>query len=85
MKRQRGIFRLWVLGSIIWIAFWSWRRDLICELDLPHFGSGPWCFYQSWDVAFHVTTAVLLLGPPALFGLIGWVAMAFISDEHKSN
>jgi hypothetical protein len=77
--------RLWVLLSAAWIVFWAWQRDIICEFNLPHFGSGPWCLYQSQDIAFHAKTLAILLGPPISVGLIGWVVVGFSSDRQSSN
>ncbi len=76
MNFRHGLPRLWLLASVIWIAFWSWQRNILCEFDLPYFGSGPWRLYQSQGMAFHARTAALLLGPPILVGLIGWVVLA---------
>jgi hypothetical protein len=81
MNLRRGTPRLWALVSAIWIVFWSWQRNILCEFNLPYFDSGPWCLYQSLDMAFHAETVAILLGPPILVGLIGWVVAGF-KPEH---
>lgn len=73
MNLRRGIPRLWLLSSGIWVAFWAWQRNILCEFDLPHSSSGPWCLYQAHDMAFHAQTAAILLGPPIMVGLVLWV------------
>lgn len=85
MNWRRGLFRLWVCLSIIWICFWAWQRNIVCELNLPHYGSGPWCEYQTWDVAFHIKTAAILFGPPLLVGLVGWVISGFGRTGQKPS
>jgi hypothetical protein len=78
---HRGLFRLWLLVGVIWITFWAWRRDLVCEFNLPAYGNGPWCEYQYWDWHYHAATAGVLLGPPLLLGFIGWTICGFLADR----
>ena len=85
MNLHRGLFRLWLLLSAAWIVVGAWLRNLICEFDLPYYGNGPWCSYQLYDLTFHAKTAALLVGPPVLAGLIGWVALGFMSESRNSN
>jgi hypothetical protein len=40
MSWRRGFFRLWIVASIAWVAFWVWRTPLTC-----FYGSYPWCGY----------------------------------------
>ncbi len=80
-----GMSRLWVVLSVVWVVFWAWRRNILCEFNLPYFGSGPWCLYQTQDNAYHAKTAALLFGPPILAGLIGWTVAGFKSGPKNSN
>jgi hypothetical protein len=85
MSLRRGLFRLWVVLSVAWIAIGAWWRNVLCEFNLAYHGNGPWCYYQAQDWALHTETAALLIGPPAAAGLIGWVALGFTSESGNSN
>lgn len=85
MNLRRGLFRLWLLVSAVWIVVGAWLRNIVCEFGLPHYGNGPWCMYQAQDWALHAQTLVMLTGPPALVGLVGWAAAGFVSKDHKSS
>jgi hypothetical protein len=88
MNWSRGLFRLWLAASLLWMALWialDWRAlatDFSCR-----FGSnGPWCEYPSKD--FYLEGGLqdpsvweaLLIPPIAtlLLGLVmGWVIKGF--------
>jgi hypothetical protein len=72
--RGCGVRGLWILASLVWIVFWAWQRNIVCELNLPLFGWGPWCFVRFYDLPLHAGTFAVLLGPPALVGVVGWTA-----------
>jgi hypothetical protein len=85
MNLRRGLPRIWILLSAVWIVFWAWQRNVVCELDLPYFDRGPWCVYQFYDWAIHAQTLAIILGPPVLAGFIGWAALCFVSRYPNSN
>lgn len=31
MNLARGLFRVWVVGSVIWTGYWLWDWVLICQ------------------------------------------------------
>jgi hypothetical protein len=72
--RERVVRGLWILVSVMWIVFWAWQRNIVCELNLPLFGWGPRCLVQFYDLVLHAGTLAVLFGPPALVGFVGWTA-----------
>ncbi len=85
MSLRRGLVRVWVLASILWVAWWIWKRSILCELDLPFFGRGPWCTYRASDWAVHATTVAITLGVPILVGLVGWTCSGFVPVKGQKN
>ncbi len=77
----RGLFRLWLIGTTLWIAAFVWNGEFSCFV-----GSYPWC--QWWVVsplwqstylrvlmgAFGVPLAVLALGAALLWAARGFRA-----------
>jgi hypothetical protein len=47
MNIRRGLFRLWIVLTALWIAFALWADDFSC-----FYGGGPWCHY--WTVKDYV-------------------------------
>jgi hypothetical protein len=43
MNSRRGLLRLWLAGSVIWVVFWAWHSDAHCNLGIRFPWSGPWC------------------------------------------
>lgn len=73
MNVRRGAFRLWMLASVLWTAYWSWHLDVLCVLGYAPFGGKPWCQFsqlvQPAKVLFE--TSAVLFGAPLLAGLVG--------------
>ena len=87
MSARRGFFRLWVVGSVVWIAGWLWAYPwplegaFLCTFGLT---DNPFCKYRD---PYSVYPTIALLGPVvALFvGLaVGWIVDGF-SKRPKSN
>lgn len=34
MNWQRGLFRLWIVGSVIWIGYLLWEWVLVCRFGI---------------------------------------------------
>jgi hypothetical protein len=81
MKVRRSMPSLWAALSVVWIVFWAWQRNIICELNLPFFGWGPRCLLQFYDLVLHAGTLAVLLGPPTLVGLIGRAAFGVLARD----
>ena len=85
MNPRRALPGLSVTLSVLWIVFWAWQRNIVCELGLPFFHWGPWCLLQLYDLELHAGTFAVLLGPPALVGLIGWAVFGFATERKNPN
>ena len=74
MNWQRGLFRVWLIGSICWIGYALWDGLLVCRFSI-HLPSK--CQYETpWS-----GIVVLGVGVPLLALLIGgalmWVGRGF--------
>jgi hypothetical protein len=77
MNWQRGLLRVWVVLSLLWIAYGvvqAWT-PLGCWTG---FSAGPWCRYVYAQPA---TLAAIILGPPIVLWMAGaiviWVLRGF--------
>ena|SRR5688572_27681273 len=43
MNLRRGLVRLWLIASAVWVAFWLWRADIPWMLGNTSAGERPWC------------------------------------------
>jgi hypothetical protein len=82
MNIRRGLFRLWLAMTALWIAYWSWQRDLPCLLGIDFKGTKFWCADALVDpMGVYAKAAVLILGVPLLIGALGvvilWVGSGF--------
>ena len=79
MNTRRAVIRLWVFGTVFWIAFWGWNDVREC---VPVRGGVLFCPATDGDALvrtdyFHVLYFVF--GPPVLSLLVGllcwWVIL----------
>lgn len=81
---QKGVFRLWVFLSVVWILYVGWQSDLACPLELAGIttGAGPWCAFQNAEpFSYYVGLVAKMLVPPfvcaSLILAIRWVFDGF--------
>ena len=82
MNLRRGVVRLWLIASAVWVAFWLWRADIPCMLGHTSAGERPWCTDPlQYTETVLVNDAILVIGVPVLIGLLGlavaWIARGF--------
>jgi hypothetical protein len=82
LKFRDGIFRLWVLLSVLWAGAILWRSDLSCSLKAALGVTAPWCQFplvDSQDYYFHL--ALRMFGAPVAVAVglfaIFWVVEGF--------
>ena len=70
MNAKRGILRLWLAISVVWIAFMISETNTICLLGLDIRGDHPWC-KDSLVYPYRVWSEIILsiLGFPVLTGM----------------
>jgi hypothetical protein len=81
MNWRRGLFRLWLLASVLWVGGCLWLLDYSC-----FFGAYPWCNWWVVRPLLSSTYAEVLaktFGPPVILFLIGyallWIGRGFRS------
>jgi hypothetical protein len=65
MNWRRGLLRLWLVASALWVActFW-WREGCLIPAFLG--GGDPWCSDPMVEpLREHIESAVIILGIPA--------------------
>ena len=81
--RRRGLFWLWVVASVIWVAFWFWQHDIPCLLGLFSLQGYTFACSDPLTTPGHIFAeeATLILGIPLIaWGLIEsamWIAASF--------
>jgi hypothetical protein len=83
----RGLLRLWLSGSVLWISYAAWELDIPCLLGFDYGRVGlekEWCsgsLVNPGDVFRDAATH--LLGFPIIFGIIAaalyWTVRGFDS------
>jgi hypothetical protein len=64
---RTGLFRLWLVGSLLWIGYCAWRSDLTCWW---RFETEPWCRDPVTDLfSYYRSIALRMIGAPLLAGL----------------
>ena len=84
MRWRSGLSRLWLVGSIAWVAYYAWHSDLSCPLELIGIGTGAglWCMFPIADpVKYYTDLSAKMFGVPLLAGLAiiaaSWVIGGF--------
>jgi hypothetical protein len=74
MNWKRGLLRLWLLASLVWIGFWALKLELPCALWLA-----PWCHYPAridWARSGTVLgLAMTFLSGPGLLLVAGFITL----------
>jgi hypothetical protein len=88
MNLRRGLVRLWLIASAVWVAFWLWRADIPCMLGNTSAGERPWCTDPlQYPGTVLADDAILVIGVPVLIGLLGlaggWIARGFRTGRSK--
>ena len=82
MRRIKGIVRLWIVLSAVWIGFVLWRSDLACDVKTAIGVTALWCQFELVDPAYYYTAlafralAVPLLAAIAIATVV-WVIAGF--------
>ena len=80
----RALVRLWLFGSIAWLAFWAWRDGSGCF----NAGNGRlWCPNAAGDVlspTSYLHLALDLLGLPVAILVLGLAFLWFARSVDKS-
>jgi hypothetical protein len=80
MNWARGLFRLWLVASVLWIFAWivlGWST-LGCFLLHP----GPWCDYD--DSRNLIGLAAIGLGTPVFLFFLGWALLWAFRGFHRA-
>jgi len=79
MNLRRGLFRAWLVGSVIWIGVSIWRLDFSC-----FFATYPWCKWwvvSPWLSSTHLGVLAITFGVPIAAFILGvmvsWVTKGF--------
>ena len=84
MPRLSGPARLWIFGTILWIAFLLWWTDAPDHFSLEDvrcilLDDGPWCIWR--DTSYYGALAFQAAIVPAVGGFIlfglAWVIKGF--------
>jgi hypothetical protein len=68
MNWKRGLWRVWMVGSVIWIGYWYWEIWLICRFGVY---PPPRCANEiPWT-----GLAIISLGGPLIALEVGLVAV----------
>jgi hypothetical protein len=84
----RGLWRVWVIGTIAWVVWTFWESDPRCLIYLvnPNYEMPPWCDYNNFD--YYVWLLRSMFGWPALIAILllasRW-AIAGFSEPNKSS
>jgi hypothetical protein len=84
MNVRRGFFRLWILGSILWVTGWLWaypwplHEGFMCTFRLT---DNPYCQFRD---PYSDYPAIALLGPVIALAiwLVGeWIVRGFRTPQ----
>jgi hypothetical protein len=75
MSMRRGLFRVWVVASLGWIAFAAWSDDVLCFVGFTYAGTRPWCADEFvYPLTATAETVAWIIGIPMALLLIGYAA-----------
>lgn len=85
MNIRRGLWRVWAILSLLWVAFVAWDLDVRCLMGMNPTSAKPWCTSPLADPVGVWTWALAAMasGPliSAAAGLaIAWIAAGFRRD-----
>jgi hypothetical protein len=80
MRIERGLFRIWVVCSAVWIAYWLWWLAGGCR----NYPIGTMChgwLLRELDLGEYVQLAGFVIGPPVAVFAVGlgvlWAVRGF--------
>lgn len=83
MSASRAVVRLWVAGSIAWMAFWTWTFTTKCvRAD----DGSLWCpafVGSSMSRADRLHMASALFGPPLISLVLGLLCFLAVKASHE--
>ncbi len=83
MNVRRGLFRVWLVLSIAWVAANVWRLDFSClrgaEKDLPWCEAQAHSYLKVLSIMIGVPLAAFILGR-----VIGWIFDGFRSGANSN-
>lgn len=83
MRLHNGIYRLWLLLSLIWMGAIVWRSDLSCSLKNGLGVTAPWCQFPLVDAQdYYSHLALRLFSAPIVAG-IGILALAWVIEGFR--
>ena len=83
VKTRRGVIRLWLILSILWIGFIVWRSDLACSFKAAMGFTAPWCQFPLIEPQdYYLALTFRILGAPLLVG-IAIIAVFWIIEGFK--
>jgi AbiV family abortive infection protein len=88
LNRWRGLWRVWLIGTVAWAVWTFWESDQGCLIHLVSRPAEmpPWCDYRDFD--YYAWLLVSMFGVPALiaiFLLASRWAIAGFSEPRKPN
>lgn len=75
---RTGLFRFWLVASVLWFALTAWRIDALCLFGISS-SAEPWCSAPiAQPAAVAVQAITLLFGPPLILAAVSvgglWIA-----------
>jgi hypothetical protein len=86
----RGVWRVWIIGTVAWAVWMFWKSDPQCLIDLvrgtPDWATGPWCEYRNFE--YYAWLLASMFGWPVLTAILmlasRW-AIAGFSEPTKAK
>jgi hypothetical protein len=73
MNWWRGLWRVWIIGTVAWAIWTFWESDPRCLIDLaremPDWAMAPWC--QDRGLEYYAWLLVSMFRWPALIAADG--------------
>ena len=71
MRYRTGLFRMWVVVSVLWLCFQAWNLNIPCLLGFDYSGAKPWCKgVPVYPLELLAETTTVLFSLPLLSGLM---------------
>jgi hypothetical protein len=81
LNLRRGLFRIWITGSIAWVAFTIWHSPLARDLSEIFFSERTFRFTLLWSTSENIDQVLWIIGPPFAVLLaalsLRWIAKGF--------